>query len=129
MNAGTARALVPGADPILRCTAAVAMAREANRDLVYHLCARNARLAVDAARRRAAYVAVARDNYSLARANGWGLAGSGLARACPGVGHALKTPASRERVNRVADQVRGAAHLGTSARATSSAAAGEGVGA
>jgi hypothetical protein len=80
--------------------ALVAMAREANRCVVYHRRHRNSSLALAAVGRRAAYMAqarVAHDN-SLARANGWGSAGQ-----CPASGIA-KTPAAREQVSRVAGE-------------------------
>ena len=92
--------------------ALVAMAREANRSVVYHRRRRNTPLALAAVARRSAYMARARvtQDDSLAQANGWGSAGQYPAMT------SAKTPAAREQAIRVAG--RGREPRGTSSCAS-----------
>lgn len=82
--------------PAFPAHAYVAMAREANRALVYFLRVELTHAAVDAVKRRAKYMALARASAitfnTLARRNGWGSAGECPATAC------AKTPAAGEQV-------------------------------
>lgn len=86
--------------PTYPAHAYVAMAREANRALVYFLRVGLTHAAVGAVKRRAKYMALARMAHrvatstfdTLARRNGWGSAGECPARTC------AKTPAVGEQV-------------------------------